>query len=106
MAIYTKNYDYLSDPITVNGKEYVPDFIIAFPVDKDAVNLEKCTCVFTIRNSENLILRDYVGAEYFELLNNENIKKSINGYLPEHVNCFTETFFPLEDFLKEKGFNI
>ncbi|KLT69911.1 hypothetical protein [Flavobacterium sp. ABG] len=104
MTIRKKNYDYSTDVVTVQGKGYNPDYIINFPIEKDEINLENCTCVFSIRNRNNLAVRQYVGAEFFENLNNENIQKEINGYLPEAVFCFTASFFPLEEFLKEKDF--
>lgn len=104
MTIRAKYYDYTTDVVTVEGSGYNPDFIINFPIEKDTINLDNCTCVFSILNRQNLAVRQYVGAEFFENLNNENIQKSINGYLPEAVFCFTQTSFPLDAFLNEQDF--
>lgn len=108
MAIIDKfNNDFPTDGgVTFKGRFYNADFMIKFPVDKDNINLENCTCVFSILDRSNLFLRQYVGAKFYDLLTNENIIENINGYLPETVFCFTSTAFPLDAFLKEKDFKI
>ncbi|MHC0440988.1 hypothetical protein [Flavobacterium sp. 3-210] len=105
MAIRTKrDLNYNDDSVTVNNVKYLPDLLIKFPVDKDDINFENCTCIFSILDRDNLISRKYVGAVFFENLNNTNIEKTVNGYLPEYVFCFTDTKFPLEEFVEEQDF--
>ena len=91
--------------ITFKGKEYKADYLIKFPTEKDEINLINCTCIFSILERTNFVFRQYVGARFFENLNNNNVTDSINGYLPELVFCFTHTDFPLDDFIKESNFN-
>ena len=90
--------------VTFKDTFYKADFMIKFPVDNDEINLENCTCVFSILNRSNLLLRQYVGAKFYDLLTKENIIESVNGYLPETVFCFTSSDFPLSEFLDESNF--
>lgn len=94
------------EAVTVEGLKYKPDYLIHFPITKDIISIQNCTCVFSIRDRQNLGLRKYVGAEYFKLLDSENITKEINGYLPEDVYCFVGDKFPLATFLNEQDFKI
>lgn len=90
--------------ITVNGKKYKPDTLIDLRSEVEKTNIKNCTCVFSILDRDNLLLRKYVGVKYYEKLTNDNIKEKINGYLPEHVFCFYETDFPIEEFKEEQDF--
>ncbi|TKC08049.1 hypothetical protein FA048_12865 [Pedobacter polaris] len=104
MSIYYENeFPAEQGIVTVKNRKYIADCIIKFPVDKDTININKCTCVFSILDRGKQLKRHYVGAEFFEKLNNENVVKSFNGYLPEFVFCFFKTDFPLQDFKGEKN---
>ena len=90
--------------VTFNGQFYKADFMIKFPIDNDEINLNNCTCVFSILNRSNLYLRQYVGAKFYTKLNKDNVIENINGFLPESVFCFTDTAFPLSEFLEKSSF--
>jgi len=106
MSIIDKhNNNFPSDGgVTFDGNFYKADYIIKFPIYNDDINLDNCTCVFSILNRSNLYLRQYVGAKLYDNLNKDNIIESINGYLPETVFCFTDTYFPLSEFLEKSNF--
>ena len=107
MPIIHKNHpDFPTDSssVTVKGVQYQADYLIKFHIDKDLINLKNCTCVFSIYSRDNYCIRKYVGAKFYKELNNETVSENINGYLPEFVFCYTETEFPLDDFLEEQGF--
>lgn len=106
MSVLNKNINQLPSDggVTFKGKFYKVDYMITFPIDKDKINLDNCICVFSILNRVNPLLRKYVGGKFYENLNNENVIESINGYLPETVFCFTDSYFPLDEFLEENNF--
>ena len=106
MAITSKNDESFSsnNKIKFNGQIYKADFIIKFPVKNDDINLENCVCVFSILNRSNLLFRQYVGAKFYTNLTNDNVIENINGFLPESIFCFTDTDFPLSEFLAEHDF--
>ena len=106
MAITSKNDEGFSSDskIKFNGQVYKADFIIKFPVNNDDINLENCVCVFSILNRSNLFFRQYVGAKFYAKLTNDNVIENINGFSPESVFCFTDTDFPLSEFLAEHDF--
>lgn len=93
-----------SESVTVNGKPYKPDYCIKYPVDNDTIDIDNCICVFSIRNRDSPKIVKYVGATTYDKLTKDNVIKKVNGYLPDYVQCFTETEFPLDDFIKEQNF--
>ncbi|SRX76269.1 hypothetical protein [Aequorivita antarctica] len=93
-----------SDSITVGGVPYNPDYLIQFPVDKDEINIKNCICVYSILDSTNSVFRKYVGAKFLKHLNSKNVGDKVNGFLPQNIYCFTDTYFPLDDFVKEQKF--
>lgn len=34
--------------VTVRGKKYKADYLIKFPTEDDKINLDNCTCIFSI----------------------------------------------------------
>ena len=108
MAIIDKSeFAFPTDGIvTFDNVEYIADKLILFPITNDEINLDNCTCLFSIL--ERPIRRDsrrqYVGAKFFKNLNNSNAQESINGYDPEHIFCFTKTEFPLRKFINKQDF--
>lgn len=106
MAIIDKyNSNFLKDDgVTVKGRFFKADYKISFPIQNDDINIDNCTCIFSILDRGNPIFRKYVGGKFYENLNNGNIIENINGYLPETVYCFTDSSFPLKEFLDENNF--
>jgi len=106
MAVIDKtNFKYPTDGVvTFKDTQYIADKLILFPITKDIIDFDNCTCVFSILERPNLQMRQYVGAKFYENLNNENAIEEINGYLPEHIFCFIKTNFPLQDFIDDKNF--
>lgn len=102
MTLFSKK-DF-SDPITVDRISYNPDYLIQFPIDNDKVDIKNCICVYSILDSTNSIFRKYVGAKFLKSLDSKNIGDKIYGYLPQNIYCFTDTDFPLDDFVKEQNF--
>jgi hypothetical protein len=94
-----------SDSVTVNGKNYSPDYIIDLPLkDDDVISLKDYVCVFSIKIPENRFFRKYIGAVSMKDVDNTIISQKVNGYLPNSAFCFKSNTFPLEDFIKEQGF--
>ena len=89
--------------VTVNKQVYKPDYLIELPTE-DSIDFKDCICVFSIIDRQQPPVRKYVGAKYFNELDNQRLHEPINGYLPEYVFCFTETSFPLEEFESEQNF--
>lgn len=90
--------------ITVKNIKYIPDYVILFPLDKnDKLDIKNCICVFSIFNRENPLLRKYIGVKEYKNFNLKKAKETINGFEAEHVFCFTEDDFPIEDFKKENN---
>ena len=108
MAIIDKSeFAFPTDGIVYFGNvEYVADKLILFPVTNDKINLDNCTCLFSIieRPVRPDSKRQYVGAKFFSNINNANAQESINGYQPEHIFCFTKTEFPLQKFIDKQDF--
>lgn len=90
--------------VSVNNKEYIADKVVLFPVVKEKINFDNCTCIFSILERPFMQKRQYIGAKFYENLNNENVIEEINGYLPECIFCFIDTYFPLEEFLNMNDF--
>lgn len=108
MALINKSeFAFPTDGIVYFGNvEYVADNLILFPITNDEINLDNCTCLFSIleRPVRRDSKRQYVGAKFFKNLNNANAQEFINGYQPEHIFCFTKTTFPLQEFIDKQSF--